>query len=149
MLKATLSHFYALADQARARFGDNAPHVTNDIIEKAFPETFGAALTEGCDRMFRDGVKDAVAKYIRKPSANVRQRSFDDIAPELLPLAKELGSVAYYVPSLTGGEYVGVPDLCHDAAQLDAARKFMRTKGEECLREAKRLDDLFDAVTSA
>lgn len=146
MLKAVLADFYALADQARAKFGDNAPRVTDDIIERAFPETFQASQTEGCDRMFRDGVKDAVAQYIRKPGIDERQRTFDDIAPALLPLAMELGSVAYYVPSADGGSYIGVPDLCHDLTQLDAARAFMRQKGDECLREAKRLDDLYAAA---
>lgn len=146
MLKAVLADFYALADQARAKFGDNAPRVTDDIIERAFPETFAASMQEGCDRMFRDGVKDAVAKFIRKPSVDDRQRSFDDIAPELPPLAQELGSVAYFVPGLDGGEYIGVPDLCHDLPKLNAARAFMRQKGDECLREAKRLDDLYHAA---
>lgn len=148
MLKEVLADFYALADQARAKFGDNAPKVTDDIIEAAFPQTFAASHGEGCDRMFRDGVKSAVAKYIRKPAADSRQRTFDDISPDLLPFAQELGSVAYFVPGEAGGEYVSVPDLCADVARLDAARKFMRQKGEECLREAKRLDDLFEAATA-
>lgn len=148
MLKETLGYFYELADQARARFGDNAPKVTDDIIERAFPETFAASLIEGCDRMFRDGVMNAVKKYIRKPSMDERQRTFDDIAPELLPFAQQLGSVAYYVPTIDGGEYISVPDLCVDLDNLDAARKFMRQKGEECLREAKRLDDLYEAAVA-
>ncbi len=146
MLKQTLRHFYDLADAARVRFGDNAPKVTNGIIEQAFPNTCNAAMDEGCDRMFRDGVKAAVSKYIRKPGVDSRQRTFDDITPDLLPLVEDLGSVAYYVPGLTGGEYVGVPDLCANPGQLNAARAFMRQKGEECLSEAKRLDDLYAAV---
>lgn len=149
MLKETLSHFYELADDARARFGDNAPKVTDAIIEAAFPETFGAALTEGCDRMFRDGVKEAVTKLIRKPPQDDRNRSFNDIAPGLMPLASKLGSVAYFVPALDGGEYISVPDLCADPVALDGARRFMRQKGEECLSEAKKLDDLYFAVMEA
>ena len=146
MLKAVLADFYALADQARAKHGDSAPKVTDDIIARAFPETFAASQTEGCDTMFREGVKSAVAKYIRKPDTDTRQRTFDDIAPELMPLAMELGSVAYFVPVTGGGEYIGVPDLCADLPKLDAARGYMRQKGEECLREAKRLDDLYAAA---
>lgn len=149
MLKETLADFYALADEARAKFGDNAPKITNDIIARAFPETVMAAETEGCDRMLRTGVKDAVQKYIRKPGQDTRQRSFADIDPEILPLVEPLGSVAYFVPSDTGGEYVGVPDLCHDREKLDAARKFMRVKGEETLAEADRLDQLFLAIFGA
>lgn len=147
MLKAVLSHFYALADEARQKFGDNAPKVTDDIIEAAFPRTVEAATVEGCDRMLREGVMGAVKDLIRRPPADERQRTFNDIAPELMPLAEKLGSVAYYVPSASGpGRYMSVPDLCHDARALDAARQFMREKGEECLREAKRLDQLFEAV---
>lgn len=149
MLKETLAEFYRLADEARAKFGENAPKVTDDIIEAAFPDTYAASLTEGCDRMFREGVKNAVAKYIRKPPQDERQRTFDDILPGVRPFAEKLGSVAYFVPTVDGGTYVSVPDLCHDAAALDAARRFMRQKGDECLREAKRLDDLYDAVLAA
>ena len=149
MLKAVLAHFYELADQARAKFGDNAPKVTNDIIDRAFPGTMAAAHEEGCDRMFREGVKNAVQKYIRKPGIDTRNRTFSDIDPDFLPLVQELGSVAYYVPSVDGGEYVGVPDLCANPEQLNGARLFMRQKGEECLREAKRLDDLYAAVMAA
>lgn len=150
MLKETLAHFYELADQARARLGDSAPKITNDIIERAFPGTVTAAELEGCDRMLRDGVKNAVAKYIRKPPAEDRQRNFNDIADEFMPLVEKLGSVAYFVPDETGaGEYVGVPDLCYDRDALDAARRFMRLKGEETLAEADRLDDLFEAIFEA
>lgn len=146
MLKEVLSHFYELADEARARFGDNAPKVTDDIIAAAFPETYASAEIEGCDRMLRDGVKNAVAKYMRKPNKDQRQRTFADISPELLPLVERLGSVSYYVPADTGGEYVGVPDLCFDRDMLDAARKFMHLKSEETAAEARRLDDLFYAA---
>ncbi len=146
MLKETLSHFYQLADQARVKFGDNAPRITDDVIEAAFPETVAASLTEGCDRIFREGVKNAVTKYIRKPSRDTRQRTFNDIDESLLPLVEPLGSVAYFVPAIDGGEYIGVPDLCHDAEALNKARLFMRQKGEETLAEADKLDQLYHAV---
>jgi hypothetical protein len=150
MLKETLSHFYALADQARTTFRDSAPKVTDAIIDAAFPETVAASLTEGCHRMFREGVKEAVVKYMRKPCKHSRQRTFDDIAPKLMPLVEPLGSVAYYVPGRVGsGEYVSVPDLCHDQDALDAARKFMRRKGEETLSEADKLDQLYHAAFPA
>jgi hypothetical protein len=149
MLKSLLAEFYDLADQARAKFGDSAPKVTDEIIAAAFPETFAASTREGCETMFRNGVKEAVAKFIRKPAADARQRTFDDIASHLLPFAEKLSSVAYYVPTSTGGEYVSVPDLCADLAKLDAARKFTRQKGEETLREAKRLDNLYAAATGS
>lgn len=146
MLKEVLAEFYQLAEQARAKYGDHAPKITDDIIAAAFPETVAASEVEGCDRMLRDGVKSQIAKYIRKPRRDTRQRTFEDISDEFKPLVEVLGSVAYYVPCATGGEYVGVPDLCHDADALDAARKFMRMKGEETLAEADRLDQLFAAI---
>lgn len=149
MLKETLSHFYQLADEARARFGDSAPKITDGIIDEAFPNTVSASLVEGCDRIFRDGVKEAVAKYIRKPGRDSRQRTFDDISPDLLPVVERLGSVAYFVPAIDGGEYIGVPDLCHDEEKLNAARKFMRQKGEETLAEADKLDQLYHAAFPA
>lgn len=149
MLKETLSHFYALADEARSKFGGDAPKVTDAIIDAAFPETVAASMAEGCDRMLRDGVMKAVKSYIRKPKKDSRQRTFEDIAPELLPLVEPLGSVAYFVPGVTGGEYVSVPDLCHDKDAMDAARKYMRLKGEETLSEADKLDQLYYAAFPA
>jgi len=149
MLKETLADFYALADEARAKFGDAAPKITDGIIEAAFPETVAASLSEGCDRMFRDGVMEAVKKFIRKPTKDTRQRTFADISLELLPLVEPLGSVAYYVPSETGGQYVSVPDLCHNQEALQAARTFMRVKGTETLAEADKLDELYHAAFPA
>lgn len=142
----TLSHFYLLADTARAKFGDNAPKITDDILRKAFPDTVAASENEGCDKMLRVGVKSAVQQYIRKPLKDTRQRTLNDIDPDFLPVVEQLGSLAYFVPADDGGEYVGVPDLCHDRASLDAARKFMRIKGNETLAEADRLDQLYNAI---
>jgi hypothetical protein len=45
-------------------------------------------------------------------------------------------------------EYVDVPSLIAEPALLNDARKFMRRKGEECLAEAKILDELYAAVTN-
>lgn len=149
MLKDVLSNFYVLADEARAKFGADAPKITSDIIAAAFPETVASAEVEGCDKMLHEGVKRAVSKYIRKPGRDTRNRTFNDIDPEFLPLVEDLGSVAYYVPHATGGEYVSVPDLCYDKGKLNAARKFMRVKGEETLAEANKLDALFEAVFPA
>ena len=43
-------------------------------------------------------------------------------------------------------EEVSVRELIADPAQLDAARRFMRLKGMQCLDEADRLDRLYEAV---
>lgn len=148
MLKETLSHFYVMVDEARAKVGDNAGRITDEVMERAFPETVGAALQEGCDLMLREGVLNAVKDYIRKPGKDTRQRTFEDVHPDLMPHVKKLGAVAYYVPRLNGGEHVSVPDLIASPTDLDAARKFMRLKGEETLHEADLLDELYEAVRS-
>lgn len=146
MLKAKLQTFYELIDRARTKVGDSAPRITDEVIQQSFPRTCIEAEMEGCDQMLREGVKNAVAKYIRKPPQDERQRTFADLDPEILPLAKQLPSAAYFVPDDQGGEYVSVPDLCFDIARLDGARAFMRRKGEEVLAEADRLDDLYRAL---
>jgi len=148
MLKETLRHFYELADEARQKFGDNAPKVTDQIIDAAFPETTAAAEIEGCDRMLRDGVKSAVSKYIRKPSSDERQRSFNDISVEVMPYVEPLGSVAYFVPTSTGGDYVSVPDLCHNAEMLRSAWQYMQQMADYNQQEADRLKELLQAVES-
>lgn len=149
MLKETLSHFYALVDQAEAEVGKNAGRITDEVIELAFPETLEAAWQEGCDVMLREGVLSAVKAYIKKPPADDRQRSFADIHPDLLPHAKKLSNAAYWVPRTDGGEHVRVPDLIANLADLDAARKFQRLKGEETLHEADLLDELYEAAVRA
>jgi hypothetical protein len=149
MLKETLSHFYVLIDQARGKVGENAGRITDEVLEAAFPETFGTAMTEGCDLMLREGVLNAVKAYIKRPPASDRQRTFEDVVPGLMSHVKKLGNAAYWVPRLNGGEHVSVPDLIACPADLDAARKFMRLKGEETLHEADLLDELYEAVTSA
>lgn len=146
MLKQALWEFYALVDQARQEVGDNAGRIADEVMERAFPETVGAAVHEGCDLMLRIGVLNAVKSYIRKPGADTRQRTFEDVHPDLMPHVKKLGAVAYFVPRLNGGEHVNVPDLIARPADLDAARKFMRLKGEETLHEADLLDELYEAV---
>lgn len=146
MLKETLSHFYELVDGAAARVGNNAGRITDEVMERAFPETFGASLTEGCDLMLREGVLTAVKSYIRRPGKDARQRTFDDVHPDLMPHVKKLGTVAYFVPRLGGGEHVSVPDLLARLEDLDAARRFMRDKGEQTLHEADLLDELYEAA---
>ena len=142
MLKETLSHFYVLIDHAREKVGTNPGRIADEIMDRAFPETVGAALSEGCELK-------AVKSYIRKPGKDTRQRTFEDVHPDLMPHVKKLGAVAYYVPRLDGGEHVSVPDLIAKPADLDAARKFMRLKGEETLHEADLLDELYEAVRAS
>ena len=141
MLKAKLSDFYEMVEHARSICGESAPLVTDAIIATAFPETVEAADREGCDKMLRNGVLEAVKKRLRTPKASDLQRSIFEIHPEILPYVEPLQSGAYYVPGCA--EYCDIAELCEDLVKLDAARKFTRQKGEETLAEAKRLDDLF------
>ena len=146
MLKKTLMHFYELADKARIEHGDSAAKVTDAVIEEAFPDTTEASITEGCDRMFREGVLTAVKRYIRKPPADDRNLSFNDIDPDFLPIAQRLQSTAYFVPDETGGQHISIPELCSNLSALDKARKFMRLKGNETLSEADTMDTLYFAI---
>ncbi|MEM9524585.1 MAG: hypothetical protein AAF982_11490 [Pseudomonadota bacterium] len=63
-----------------------------------------------------------------------------------MPIAARLGSTAYFVPSIDGGEYRSVPELCAGLRAMDAARKFMRQKGKETIQEADILDELHCAT---
>lgn len=149
MLKQVLLPFYELINEARQRVGDSAPKIADAIIEQAFPETITAAEIEGCDRMLRSGVIDAIKTYIRKPPADDRQRTFEDIDPKFMPLVSRLQSTSYFVPSAYGGEYVGVPDLIARPSLLKAAMEFMALKGRECLEEAQRMGELYEAVSES
>lgn len=148
MLKEQLSDFYGLVDQAREGCGENAPLITDAIINVAFPESVEASEREGCDKMLRNGVLEAVKKRLRRPAKVEAQTSIFDQYPDIVPYIEPLQSGAYYVPAGDGGEYVSIAELCEDLAKLDAARKHTRRKGEETLAEAKRLDDLYAYLSS-
>lgn len=147
MLKVILLPFYEKIDEARQRVGDVPARIADEVIEKAFPSTFFNAELEGCDRMLRLGVIEAVKDYIRKPPACERQRHMDEISPDFGKIAERLKSDSYWVPGLNGtGEQVQIKDLVAKPVLLDAARKFMRQKGQECFEEAQVLDELYEAV---
>lgn len=150
MLKAILHPFYEMVDEARQKVGDNAPKIVDAIMFKAFPNTATHAELEGCDRMFRVGMIEAVKDYLRKLPVAERQRQFSEIHDSFAKVAERLKSDSYFVPGPNGeGEYVLVKDLIASLKLLDAARKFMRQKGQECLGEADTLDELYEAVEGA
>lgn len=146
MLKDTLVEFYSLVNEARLMVGESPARITDEVIERAFPKTVAEAQFEGCDKMLRNGVLDAVKLYIRKPPADDRQHHMNEIEPEFLPLVERLGSTSYFVPMPNGGEYMAVSDLLHNREAFDAARKYTRLKGIETIAEADKLDDLYLAV---
>lgn len=146
MLKAKLQHFYELVESARDDVGESAPKIADKVIKTAFPRTMAEADIEGCEGMLRTGVIQAVTRYIRKLRTDARQRTFNDIAPDVMPFVEKLASASYYVPG--DAEYVGLPDLCFDLERLDQARRYMRQKGLEVLSEATRLDELYEYLAS-
>jgi len=150
MLRAKLEHFYSLVEQARDIHGDSAPKITDAVLEAAFPRTLVEAEEEGCEKFVRNGALEAIKRFIRKPPADERQRHFEDIDPELFPLVNRLASTHYFVPNgVHEGEHVGVAELCSDLGKLNAARKFMRQKGLECLGEADNLDLLYNHLSES
>ncbi|MFH5773604.1 hypothetical protein ACHFJ0_05080 [Paracoccus sp. NGMCC 1.201697] len=150
MLKPILLPFYEMIEDARQRLGDSAPKIADEVIERAFPGTMMNAEMEGCDRMLRVGIIEAIKDYLRKPPACERQRHFAEISEDFGRIAEKLKSDSYFVPGLNGeGEYVLIKDLVAKPILLDAARKFMRQKGLECISEAQILDELYEAVRAS
>lgn len=132
--------------EAAARVGNNAPKVADAILESVFPRTCSAAHDEGAFTILRRGFIGHVSKIL-KSYPDDKQRDFAQIAEEFGPFVKELKSASYYVESAQ--ELVSVADLISDPALLDDARKYMRRKGQECFDEARRLDELYYAVTDS
>lgn len=147
MLNTKLDLFYKLVWEAAARVGYNASAITDSVLSPAFPETVRAAGQEGAFGMLRDGVMVSVRKVL-KSCPDDCQIDFGQIAPQFRAIVKKIGlkNVRYFVESVN--EHVGVADLITTPALLDNARKYMRRKGEECIAEADRLDELYFAVTA-
>lgn len=136
--------FVAVWNAARTE-GMSAPRITDRIIRDLWPNTAKAAADEGADLMFRRGVIASVKFVLRRPIADPAQIDMAQIAPSFSAIVEKLKRPSYQVPSLS--QYVGVADLIRNPDWLDEARKFMRQKGEECLAEAKTLDQLYREVT--
>jgi hypothetical protein len=131
--------------EAASRLGMSAPRITNDVIERLFPETCAAASDEGAFSMFRQGVLSAITTILRKSApANSSQIDLSEISEEFRSIVADLKSRAYFVEAL--GEQVAIETLIEQPELLDDARKFMRRKSVECAEEAKRLDKLYAAV---
>lgn len=145
MLKRKETDFIDCVWDAVVRIGRSAPRVTDDIIERLFPDTCRAADREGAFAMFRQGMVAAVKGVIRGKGPDEHQIDFASIDPSFHSIAEKLRSNAYYVPSADC--QVTVHELIADPTMLNEARVFMRQKGLECLEEADRLDDLYEAVS--
>ncbi|WP_295143806.1 hypothetical protein [uncultured Reyranella sp.] len=124
--------------------GRSAPRIVDHILKSLFPNTTDAAESEGASRMLRNGCISEVKRVLHKRGNADDQVDFREINSTFLPLVRSLQRPSYFVPERD--EEVPVRELIADPAQLDAARRFMRLKGMECLDEADRLDRLYEAV---
>lgn len=147
MLKERLQDFHECAWKAASRVGNSAPRVADEIISDLFPVTARAAVDEGADKMLRNGVIIALRRVLKAPPADSRQMDLADVDPQFYSLASELKSSAYYVEAFE--EYVSISALVSDPGMLDDARRHMRRKGLECIAEADRLDELYEAVIAS
>jgi hypothetical protein len=147
MLNTKLDIFYKLVWQAAAKVGYSASAITDSVMGLAFPETVRAADVEGASVMLRDGVMLSVRRVL-KSCPDDRQIDFGQIAPQFRTIVKKIGlkNVRYFVEGIS--QHVDVADLIAKPHLLDDARKYMRRKGEECIAEADRLDELYFAVTA-
>lgn len=148
MLNTKLALFHELCWKAAAAVGYSVSAITDAVICQAFPETVRAADDEGASSMLRDGVMKSVNRLL-KSAPDDRQIDFGQIAPQFRAVVKRIGlkRVRYFVESLD--LHVDVEKLIAKPELLDDARRHMRRKGEECIAEADRLDELYFAVTAA
>jgi hypothetical protein len=145
MLNNKLALFHELVWKAADKVGYSAPAITDKIIGEVFPRTVKEAEYEGADKMLREGVKKHIANIL-KDSPHDDQIDFGAIALEFRTITKKIGlkRARYYVESVAA--YVEVPRLIAEPEFLNDARSHLRRKGEECIAEADRLDELYLAV---
>jgi hypothetical protein len=125
----------------------SATRIADDMLGRSFPATLSAAEDEGASTMLRKGVIAAVKDVLASPVSSVAQADFASISSAFAPTVRTLKRPSYFVEAR--GEYVSVADLIREPVLLNDARGFMRRKGDECLAEADRLDQLYREVTSA
>lgn len=133
--------------EATVRLGTrSAPRITDDLLSRNFPDSRAATERDGLDVVLRRGLVDHVTRILKAANDDPAQADLAEIHPSFHSLARALKSRSYYVEQLA--EQVPVARLIAAPKLLDDARKFMRRKGIECIEEARRLDDLYAAVTA-
>lgn len=145
MLKSRTPDFAEQVWIAASVVGRTAPKIVDHILAELFPVTCRAAEDEGALPMLRKGCIVEAKRVLRSAPPDEAQGDFEDIDEAFKPLVRVLHRPAYHVESL--GEEVTVARLIAEPVLLDDARRFMRRKGEECIAEAERLDELFQAVS--
>lgn len=145
MLNRRISDFAAMVWEGKRRIGNNATRIADDLIARAFPRTVEEAAHEGADKMLRSGVIAEVKRILTKNIDDDETIDMATIDPSFGEIVVRLKKNKYFVEEI--GEYVAVAELIKSPKLLDGARKLMRQKGEDCLAEAKVLDELYEAVS--
>lgn len=146
MLRKRAPNFAEQVWVAAGIVGVNAPRIVDHILAELFPATHRAAEDEGALTILRNGCIAEAKRVLRTEPSDGSQFDFSEISPVFQPLVKRLHRRSYFVASQE--EEVPIARLIEAPNLLDEARQFLRRKGEECIAEAERLDELYAAVTS-
>lgn len=147
MLKTRAPDFAEQVWVAASIVGRSPPKIVDHILGNLFPVTSRAAEDEGALPMLRKGCIVEAKRVLRAVGPDEQQHDFEQIDPAFRSLVRELRRPAYHVESVD--QEVVVSELIAKPWQLNEARRFMRRKGEECIAEAERLDELYAAVMAA
>lgn len=131
---------------AEAEVGGNPGKITDAILAENFPRTQAEAEIEGVEKLLRNGLLLEVKRILKTNTGPTKQIDFAEIEPAFQTFVSNLKRPSYWVEGEE--ELVSVADLIAHPEKLDDARRFMRRKGEECIEEARKLDDLYLAVTA-
>jgi hypothetical protein len=146
MLDQKAATFSATVKGVIAALGTTNPaRITEAVIDRLYPRTKAAAEDEGAFTFFQRGVTSGVISVNKRPAEARQQQHMADLYPELFPYISALTRASYYVPETE--EYVSIGELIDCPSLLDAARRYLRQHGIDTIKEAERLDDLYQAVT--
>jgi hypothetical protein len=129
--------------------GNSAPNIADAVIDVCYPQTVKVAKGEGAYGVLRTGVVVFVRAYLkgegeRVTAADDATAGMWEIAPGFQEVAAQLTHGEYYVPSVA--DFVPKGKLIALPALFDEARKFIRSKGDECIAEADRMDIAYAAL---
>jgi hypothetical protein len=147
MLRKRVGEFAEAVWRVAASVGLNAPKVVDALLVETFPVTASAAEEEGASGIFRKGLTSEVNRVLKAAGGDDRQIDLDAEHSDFRPLVQALSRSTYKVDE--SEERIPVSRLISEPNLLDQARKYMRRKGEECLAEAQKLDELYAAVIAA
>ena len=144
MLETHYRDFTVCVWNVARRIGMKPPRIADEVIGYLFPSTKRESIVEGADKMLRNGVIAAVRRVLTQEDSGPDQMDLSEVDDSFRPIVAKLGRRSYHVEALE--ELVPITTLIANPDLLDDARKFMRRKGQECIAEADRLDELYEAV---